>query len=464
MRMNPLQAMTNLIFSKLALVADRRVYARPELFGLVASTIEARRPDGTVLRGYKIPAPTTSAADDGAAPVVVFLSGNTGNVSAHFPYVEMLHRAGCHVIAFDYAGFGLSDGKRDLDKLIVDANTACDAARREFGSSMEGEFKIGLFGLSIGANIAIALAAQRDDILGAAVEGLSIQREIIRGITVDGRAGPWNINELTLDGEPLAEREFVKFPGLRGPGFFAAFMGAAAHHSYPLAGKDPRVCAGVARAPLLVIHGTTDRIFPFEGAVETYRRSGPKSRLWLLPGVGHAQEPALNSDDEYVAQLHSFFHQNEPTSGAMLVTKVREDRVDFRRIWLEPGESFPAEDKQESDTFVTLLGMHCVERTDTSWRALKSERAQLFESTYGEYMRQLSRDMHAQKILPAAETLTAFAELEPPFPYSHIGALHAARLEGMAEKKAPGIAALAEELFGRFQSTTTRVTSEVGGR
>jgi hypothetical protein len=108
--------------------------------------------------------------------------------------------------------------------------------------------------------------------------------------------------------------------------------------------------------------------------------------------------------------------------------------------------------------------MHCVERTNTSWRALKSERAQLFESTYGEYMRQLSRVMHAQKIQLAAETLMAFAELEPPFPYSHIGALHAARLEGMAEKKAPDIAALAEELFGRFQSTTTRVTSEVGGR
>jgi pimeloyl-ACP methyl ester carboxylesterase len=470
--MNVLEVLTNRIFSKLALVADSREYAKPELFGLVASTIETKRRDGTVLRGYKVP----TSDPHGNAPTVVFFAGNTGNVSAHFPYIEMLHRAGCNVLALDYGGYGLSDGRTDFSKLLDDAHAACDAARHEFGGGAQS-FQLGLFGLSIGANIALAVSGQRSDILGIAVEGLSILREVIRGITLDGRAGPRHVTCLTMDGEDLPERESIKFPGIRGPGPIAAGLSALSAYSYPFAGKDPRQDADRVSAPVLVAHGTTDRIFPFEGAVEIYKHCPPGSRLWLLPDIGHAQEPALNMDEEYVAQLRNFYGScGSPTPevnvsssaagtytfqlddaqepGAFLITLLGKTRLDYHRAWLEPGDSFCISHK-DPQLLTTALRMHCVERLGRGWEPVSSKRAGLFESIYGDHLRQLSRYLHAAKVEPGAHELTAFASLDPPFPFSHIGALHAARLESLARKKNPEIAEQARGLFVRFQNTAT---------
>lgn len=466
--MNLLEVVTNRIFSRLALVADSREYARLERFGLGATLVEARRRDGTVLRGYKVPAKTADA------PTVVFYCGNTGNASAHFPYIEILHRADCNVIALDYGGYGVSDGKADFSKLLEDAHIACDVAHREFGEDRP-DFRIGLFGLSIGANIALRVGAQREDIRSIAAEGLSILQELIRGITLTGFVGPRSVTRLTIDGEDLPEREAISFPGIRGPRPIASFLATAAHFSYPFEGKDPCESANALRVPVLVAHGTSDRIFPFEAALEVYRRCPPGSKLWLLPGIGHAQEPALNSDEEYAAQLRTFFrdnvhvgpevrttknpdgefqfelgHAREP--GAFLVALISEERVDFHRAWLEPDNNFRVS-HDDPAAIPVALRMHCAKQSETGWEPVQSERARLFESIYGEHLRNLSRNLHASKVESGLEALEAFARLDPPFPFSHIGALHAARLEALAQKKQPEIVQRATELFAHFQNT-----------
>ena len=106
-------------------------------------------------------------------------AGNSGNLSSHYLYVDLLRRAGCEVFALDYSGFGESDGRPCVASLAADANAACDAARawsRELGA---GE-TVGLFGLSVGSNLALLVASERDDISGVAVEGVQVQREMIR--------------------------------------------------------------------------------------------------------------------------------------------------------------------------------------------------------------------------------------------------------------------------------------------
>jgi fermentation-respiration switch protein FrsA (DUF1100 family) len=53
---------------------------------------------------------------------------------------------------------------------------------------------------------------------------------------------------------------------------------------------------GIAPTPLLLVHGTEDHYFPPEHASALYRAAGPGARLWLEPGVRHAESamtPAL---------------------------------------------------------------------------------------------------------------------------------------------------------------------------
>ena len=56
---------------------------------------------------------------------------------------------------------------------------------------------------------------------------------------------------------------------------------------------DPRTCAaGIAPAPLLVVHGDQDRYFPLEHARALHESAREPKELWVEPGYGHAENAA----------------------------------------------------------------------------------------------------------------------------------------------------------------------------
>ena len=150
-----------------------------------------------------------------------------------------------------------------------------------------------------------------------------------------------------------------------------AWLGVAC---FPFQGKAPqRQVAALRDIPVLFIHGAEDPLLPFEATLQVYDTKPGAKRLWLIPGVGHAQEPVLAQDAEYAAQLGEFFHgvlppqiqphvsnatitcnvvaqpdgaftvqwRNPGPPGVVLLTIVHDTRVEFRTVWLSDEAAIP---------------------------------------------------------------------------------------------------------------------------
>lgn len=477
-----LNRLADRLLSPRVLLPDRRVYARPEDFGLAAEPLEARRRDGCILRGFRIR--LEGGGKGGHPPLVVFFPGNSANLSAHLLYVEMLCRAGCEAIALDYAGYGRSDGEARLSGLIEDARAACEGARGLGARGGRDAGKLGLFGVSLGANLALAAAAERSDIGAIAVEGVSLHRPLVEGMFREGTPGPRFLSGIFAEGAPLPERGMCRLRGLRMPPPLASALARAAHALYPFAGKDPlRFAERLEAVPVFVIHGAADRLLPCEGALRLYEALTGAKRLWLLPGAGHAQEPALAADREYAAQLEAFFHrgpgggrgnagdeesvavEREPRpdgstrltvslrdgacEGAYLLSAWGKGALKFFRPWLTRGSRFQAEHPEPAPQ-VAAIKIHQAERTGETWRPRLSERSALYEERYAAGFREIAARLHEGKAEEALAGLKTLLADPPPPPFNLIARLHAARLEDLAQKKHPQTAREARGLFDRL--------------
>ncbi len=283
-------------FSRRTLLADRFLYMTPQSVGIDSEEVEISAPGGVTLRGWFFFA-------RGSDRLAVFCSGNSGNVSCHLEYVRMVHEAGCSVLAFDYRGFGRSDGEPDLRRVVDDVSAACAWAReRAAGRSLI------LYGLSLGACAAVAAAgSRRFPIAAIVIEGVSDLRAMLGGLFSTGSFGPTWIHNVVDPSGVTQERRRVKYTKAGAPRTVANFLAAVGTSVYPFAGKEPRrFAAQLHDVAVFVIHGVEDSLLPFEGAIEFYDAlSGPR-RLWLIAGAGHAQEPAMSHRAEYIFQLRDF--------------------------------------------------------------------------------------------------------------------------------------------------------------
>lgn len=114
----------------------------------VAEEVTFATEDGLRLHGWFVP------ASDAYAAVVVF-NGNAGNRSDRAPMAAALSREGVSVLLFDYRGFGGNPGSPTESGLLHDARAA-----RAYLSTRVAEERIAYFGESLGAAVAVALAAE----------------------------------------------------------------------------------------------------------------------------------------------------------------------------------------------------------------------------------------------------------------------------------------------------------------
>jgi abhydrolase domain-containing protein 12 len=121
--------------------------------------------------------------DDPEARLVIHTHGSSGALAAYcrpetYRSLSALAPDKIHVLAFDYRGFGLSSGSPTEQGLRVDAKAVFDWATNEAGIPAS---RIVIFGQSMGAGVAIALA--RD----LALKKVSIAGLIITGAFTDVR-------------------------------------------------------------------------------------------------------------------------------------------------------------------------------------------------------------------------------------------------------------------------------------
>ena len=97
------------------------------------------------------------------------------------------------MLSVDYTGFGQSTGQASLYTLVPDLLGASNFLRRE-----KHVQTFGIFGMSLGANLALLVASQRQEVRAVAVEGLALYGEITRGVLTDGIMGPRDVTHRDL--------------------------------------------------------------------------------------------------------------------------------------------------------------------------------------------------------------------------------------------------------------------------
>ena len=203
--------------------------------------------DGTRIHSWWKPQP-------GASAVTLFLHGNAGNVTHRAAAMRELAAAGNAVLIPDYRGYGRSQGWPTERGLYRDA----DAAYEWLIAQGWPARRIIIHGESVGTSVAADLAARRP------CAGLILEAPFPSARAVAARVLP-----------------------VFGPLLVWGF--------------DTR--AKIARAPLLVIHGTADEVidFTFGQRLSTPRRS---PRLWASPGAHH-RGIAATAGIEYRERLRS---------------------------------------------------------------------------------------------------------------------------------------------------------------
>ena len=197
------------------------------------------------------------------APVLLYLHGARWNVRSSATRMRRLHSLGFAVLGVDYRGFGLSTDTLPSETLAYeDARAAWDWLAQQH--PQRARF---VFGHSLGAAIAVHLAGQVSDESGVILEG---SFPSIADVVAASRWG-W------LPVSPLITQRFA-------------------------AGE--RVAA--IGSPLLVVHGSEDRLIPPELGRALYDKAVEPKRFELVDGGSHHNTNAVGLD-QYRAAVHAVF-------------------------------------------------------------------------------------------------------------------------------------------------------------
>jgi fermentation-respiration switch protein FrsA (DUF1100 family) len=196
--------------------------------------------DGLRLGAWFLPA---AGAESRNATVLVF-NGNSGDRSFRAPLATALSQAGLSVLLFDYRGYGRNPGTPSEAGLLMDGR----AARAYLaGRGDVDPDRLMFFGESLGAAVAVALAAEQPP---AAL--------ILRS--------PFT---------SLAEMGRLHYP-------FLPVVGFLLRDQFDSIQRIPRV-----RCPVLIVAGEQDRVVPPAHSRRLYEAaSGPK-QFELIPGAHH---------------------------------------------------------------------------------------------------------------------------------------------------------------------------------
>jgi uncharacterized protein len=233
---------------RLVYLPERTLYTTPATRGLAYEERWIATRDGLRLHAWWIP-----PAD--AAPVVLFLHGNAGNISHRLDTLELLAQLDVGVLIIDYRGYGRSDGRPDEHGSYEDARAALEHLERDLGVAPR---QVVVFGRSLGGGVASWLAAHHEC---AAL-----------------------VLESTWTSLPeLAATIYPLFP-----------VRALARIHYDTLGRLAQV-----RCPVLVVHSVDDEIVPFSHAERLFAAAPEPRQLLEIRGshnTGFLQSGAIYRD------------------------------------------------------------------------------------------------------------------------------------------------------------------------
>jgi len=228
-----------LLQGRLIYFPSRQVPPAPEALGLAGvAPIRLQTADGLSLLAWRVP-PATSGA-----PMIIFLHGNGGSLLHRAGRVRQFQREGWGAILVEWRGFGGNAGTPREAGLLADATAALDLLREEGVSPR----RIVAWGESLGTGVAIRLAAERPDGLGAVV-----------------LESPYT--------------SLLALAGWHYPGLPARLL---LRDRY-----DSRSRIGAVRVPILILQGGRDEVVPPAMGREVAAAATVPITFWQAPDAGH---------------------------------------------------------------------------------------------------------------------------------------------------------------------------------
>ena len=140
---------------------NRVLYVDPDRIGLHPELVRYPSLDGKELTALYF------KTDQKPKGTIVHFHGNFGNMSNHFPLSLFLLKYGFDVLAFDYEGYGGSDGTPSPKHLLEDGIASVRYAQAHL---REGASGVAIFGQSLGGATAIVVAAKEPLVKAAVIE------------------------------------------------------------------------------------------------------------------------------------------------------------------------------------------------------------------------------------------------------------------------------------------------------
>lgn len=197
------------------------------------------------------------------APVMLYLHGARWNLSGSVTRIDRWKKLGFNVLAIDYRGFGKSAATSPTEELAYeDAEAAFDYLAK----LAPGKQRV-VVGHSLGGAIAADLAKRRAEVSGVVLEATFTSIKDMIAHTA------WSYLPVDL----ILTQHF-----------------------------DTLSKVGEIRAPILVTHGTADRIVPYEMGEKLYAAAKSKKRFIRVEGGSHHNLSYL-AFDEYRSALKELF-------------------------------------------------------------------------------------------------------------------------------------------------------------
>lgn len=220
---------TDVWIDRFVFFPDRRVGPPPA--GVEERWLDTQ--DGRRLHAWYVP-------PRAGGPVLVWSHGNAGNIDSRRSVLLALAGRGLGVLAYDYRGYGRSEGSPSEAGVYLDATAAYD----DLVTRGADPAAIVCFGESLGGAVSIELATRRRC------------RAVIAVSTFTRLAD-------------LARRHY-------------GLLGVLAGGRFDSVARLPRVSA-----PVLIAHGDRDEIVPFEMGERLFAAASGPRRFVRLAGAGH---------------------------------------------------------------------------------------------------------------------------------------------------------------------------------
>lgn len=248
---------------------DHKIYQTPKQKSLNYENVNFTSSDGTLLTGWFIPARGKPIG------TVIHFHGNAQNMTAHFPFIDWLPAEGFNVFTFDYRGYGGSGGQPQRKGIYNDSEAAILYVQSRAGVDPN---RLLIFGQSLGGANALAVLGEKHY---AGIKAVAIDSTFYSYRTIV-RDKIGDIPVLWIGKWPLS---FFVIDNSHSPG---------------------AVIQNISPVPLVLIHGTSDRVIPYHHAEALYRKANDPKQLWTVVDGDHT-DAFTAFGDAYRKRLVDFF-------------------------------------------------------------------------------------------------------------------------------------------------------------